>query len=348
VDQKIQIINRVLKENKVDMLILVSDINRQWFNGVESDFGFNFFTKNKSYILMDPRDIDNAIKFSPKESEKVLCKSYQDFIDLVKRLKPNSILVEGDLLTLKQYDNIIKPLKIKNVKLFNSIEIRSVKTKSEIELMHKSAEIACKGIEHLKKWIKPGISEKEAARELLLTFIKNGATKESFPAIVLFGDHSSDIHGIPTDRKYKKGENILVDCGCVYQNYMSDITRCWGSTDSEIKKIYNIVLNANLLGLKLVKNGVAGNDVDKKIREFVQKSYNNYDIPHGIGHGVGLVIHENPRISKLYNNKLATNMIVTVEPGIYIPGLVGIRVEDTIVVTKTGNEVLTKLSSKKY
>jgi len=344
---KIKVCQAKLKEYKADCLILISDINRKWFNGVESDFGFTIVTPKESYILLDPRDIENAYKYSPKEAKKVLYTQISDYTNLVKKIKPKSILIEADLISLKQYDSYINIFKT-NIVRFDSVELRNQKTSEEIKNIKKAMDIAASGVEYLKKFIKPGVSEKQAAKELLLFFIKNGASAESFPAIVLYGDHSYDIHGMPTDRKYKKGENILLDCGCVYNGYCSDITRCWGSNDKYVKKVYEIVKNANLLGIKLIKSGVNGAELDAQIREYVSTKFEGYNIPHGIGHGVGLAIHENPRISKIYPKAILENSVVTIEPGIYLKDKFGIRVEDSVLVTKTNCEVLTKKSSKEY
>jgi Xaa-Pro aminopeptidase len=179
--------------------------------------------------------------------------------------------------------------------------------------------------------------------------VKRGASGGSFNFIVAFGDNSAKPHSVPTKRKLKANDIVLVDCGCIYNGYCSDITRTWfwGKATKQLTAMYQAVLAGNKIGIKHAHGNIIGQALDKIVRDTVKQNWGeNYDIPHGVGHGVGLAIHESPRVNKIYNLPLPINSVVTIEPGIYIPNIGGIRIEDLIVITKTGCKVLTKSCPK--
>lgn len=346
-DIKHQIIFDLIKEYKADSFISTSPVNREWLlNNVAIDFSLILAKNNKIHVFVDERDIASL----KKNNHKIIVHLYKDvnsWLDFCKAQKLHTTLFESNAITYDQYDIYAKPLKTKLVSI-NADDLRIVKTKEELSKLQKSADIICKAIEHLKKWVKVGVSEKEVAKELYKFVIKNGATNVSFPTIVSFGSNSADIHSSPTDRKLKRNEIILVDAGCIYEGFCSDITRIWwiGKLSPMLMKMYQTVLHANKLGIQSIKANVIGSKIDNICRTYIKKNWNNYDIPHGVGHGVGMLIHENPRINKIYHKPLLENSVVTIEPGIYDPSIGGVRVEDTIVVTRNGAKVLTSKSLK--
>lgn len=330
----------------VDAIILHTEGDFFWFTNISLFFGFIIITKNKICCLFDARDelqITNLLKskqielmcINPIDINKILKKQ-------LKELKISHVAV-SEFTSLGDKLNVFKNIDIKEC--FNSYDLRSIKTNEEINKLQKSADVACAGMAMLKKYIKPGITEKQATQKLLNFFINNGATASSFNPIILFGDHSAFIHSTTTDRKYVAGENILADIGCIVDGYCSDLTRCWGSTNKEIIKMQQIVTKANKIAISKVRANIKAGEIDKAARQIISE-YKKQNFGHSTGHGVGIYIHEHPIINQTSNHIIHENNVFTVEPGIYIEGLGGIRIEDTVVATKTGCIVLTKKAPK--
>lgn len=222
-------------------------------------------------------------------------------------------------------------------------QVRIVKDEGEKVTMRRAAQLTDETLKYILTVIKPGMTEKQVALEMLYHIRKLGAEGESFSFIVASGPNASMPHAIPTDRVIQNGDILTMDFGCKVDGYCSDMTRtvAIGQVADEIKKIYDIVLQAQLAGLAAVKPGVTGVAVDKIARDIItQAGYGQY-FGHGLGHGVGVEIHEQPRLSPMAGDTLlAPGMVVTVEPGIYLPGLGGVRIEDTVIVTEDGCENL--------
>jgi len=205
-----------------------------------------------------------------------------------------------------------------------------------------AARIADKAFNRICKLIKPGITERDIALELEFYMKKLGATSTSFTSIVASGERSALPHGTATDKKIKEGEFLTLDFGCVYNGYCSDMTRTVviGKANERQREIYSVVLEAQEKALKYIKPGVKGCDVDRVARDIIkEKGFGQY-FGHGLGHSLGLEIHESPRLSPTSNDILQEGMVVTDEPGIYIPDFGGVRIEDLVLVTATGFEVL--------
>jgi Xaa-Pro aminopeptidase len=223
---------------------------------------------------------------------------------------------------------------------------RKPKTQSEIAQIREACAIAGKVLIAAAQSLKIGKSEKEISKEITKFAKKFGAEKLAFKSIVAFGESSAIPHHRPTGRKLKRGDAVKFDLGVVKHGMCSDITRTFFASEASAKqrKVYNRVLRSQTLALKAVKAGVRARYVDKVSREAMQELKGNYI--HGAGHGVGKLIHEDPRLKPKSLQTLKAGDVITVEPGLYFAGEFGVRIEDTIVVTKTGFEFLTKLPRK--
>lgn len=220
---------------------------------------------------------------------------------------------------------------------------KTVKTPEELLIIAKAEAIGDKTFEHLLDYIKVGMTELEIADEVERTMRFLGAEGLSFPTIVVSGVNSNQPHGEPSDRKIQEGDFLTLDIGCVYRGYCSDMTRtvAIGYATDEMKKIYDIVLKAQLAGLEMVKAGVKCFDVDKASRDVIEEAgYGEFYI-HGTGHGVGTEVHEPPTLNARSSEVLKENQAVTVEPGIYLPDKFGVRIEDLVIVTEFGYANLT-------
>lgn len=220
---------------------------------------------------------------------------------------------------------------------------KTVKTPEELLIIAKAEAIGDKTFEHLLDYIKVGMTELEIADEVERTMRSLGAEGLSFPTIAVSGVNSNQPHGEPSDKKIQEGDFLTLDIGCVYRGYCSDMTRtvAIGYATDEMKKIYDIVLEAQLAGLEMVKAGVKCFDVDKASRDVIEEAgYGEFYI-HGTGHGVGTEVHEPPTLNARSSEVLKENQAVTVEPGIYLPDKFGVRIEDLVIVTEFGYANLT-------
>ncbi len=266
---------------------------------------------------------------------------------LLAQLKITELGFEANSLKVKdylKYQQIIPHLKL--YPFTNVIEqIRMIKDPSEIDLIAQAAQIANKSFQETMTCLSAGISEINLANQLNYNMRRNGAKKEAFDLIVTSGERGALIHGEPSAKQIKEGELIIVDFGCLYQGYNSDCTRTLllGEADKRQKEVYNIVKEVQEEILQKVKAGITCYQLDKLARFSIEaKGYGAY-FQHSLGHGVGLDIHELPYLNLHQQTILQANMVVTIEPGIYLPDIGGVRIEDTVVVTEKGCHILTNL-----
>ena len=221
--------------------------------------------------------------------------------------------------------------------------MRAVKDEDEISTIRKACQLSRKGYEHILTKVYAGVTEKEMALELDYYLRKNGAAEASFETIFASGDRTALPHATYSDKKIVEGELVTCDFGYYFNHYTSDITRTFvvGKASDEIRKIYDIVKVAKEKTIEAIKAGISSKELDEIGRGYIkEQGYGKY-FTHGMGHGIGLDIHELPNISYSYPDVLEAGEIVTIEPGIYIPGLGGVRIEDDILVTEKGYENLT-------
>lgn len=225
--------------------------------------------------------------------------------------------------------------------------MRMIKDKNELDRIKKAQDIADDAFEYICGFIKPGVTEKDIANELEYYIKRRGASGVSFSTIVVSGENGSLPHGQPTDRTIRKGEFITLDFGCVYEGYCSDMTRtvAVGNINGEMKKVYDTVLGAQMVAIERMKANMVLRDVDGIARHFIEKEGFGQYFGHSLGHGVGLEIHEEPGVGPRSDGLLLPGTVITVEPGIYIPGRFGVRIEDMVFVTE--NEVLDITKSNK-
>lgn len=222
-----------------------------------------------------------------------------------------------------------------------------LKSKDEINKLKKASQVADACFKYICNTIKIGMTEKEIAQLMDDYMLSHGATGLSFETIVGSGKNSSQIHSNPTDRKIEFGDIILLDFGCVVEEYCSDISRTIfvGEVKDEYKKIYEIVLNSQLTGIEKIKSGMTAKDADLVCRDVIKEK--GYDFNHAVGHGIGKEVHEEPVISPKKDNViLENNMVFTIEPGIYLEGEFGVRIEDTVMLANGRIETLNKASKE--
>ncbi|GAV22383.1 M24 family metallopeptidase [Carboxydothermus pertinax] len=336
---------RLLQENVASYLITKRE-NVRYLSGFTGSSGAVLITPEKNYFITDFRYVEQAQKQCPG----FIIEKHEDTIFthaalLVKNHGINTLHFEGDALTFREYRELSE--KADGIELQNLSEVvdelREVKDKDEVELIKKACSIADDAFSHLLKRITSGMTEKELAWELEKYMREAGAEDLAFDTIVASGERGALPHGVATSKKITPGEMITLDFGAKFQGYHSDITRtiALGEPPAKMLEIYEIVLEAQEAALNALKPGAFAVDVDRVARDIIAKAgYAEY-FGHGLGHGVGLNIHEGPRLSPKGKAVLQPGMVVTVEPGIYLPGIGGVRIEDTVLVTENGFEVLT-------
>ncbi len=340
--KRIKDLQYLLKRAKLDGLVLGRKLETYFLTGYNQDNVFMLVTRTGAWAFMP----------------KMLLADFRDKVDFADASAPDSLLeaVAAKAKELKLKKVVFEPETASYVmgnfwkkKGFGeqrglTAVLRAVKEGEEIELLRKSCRIAARAFGIVKPRIRTGRTELSVYRELEDVMQGMGASGVSFNLIVGFGPHSALPHHETSERTLKNNEAVLLDYGCVYKGYCSDITRTYfhGRPDEEFKKVYAIVAASQKAGLAAVKPGARTRAVDAACRDHIAAAgYGQYFI-HGTGHGVGLEIHEAPTLNTKSDETLRPGMAVTVEPGIYLHGKFGVRIEDSVLVTRTGREILTK------
>lgn len=351
-NSKIKFLKEQLKGLNLDGMIVSNPINISYLIGIDSSTeGVLLITRKEVVYITDSRYIEAVNNVITIEDEiivndirSVSKDDYENFFMFCE-----NVGFEENYVTYSEYKKIMHTYKIHNLVETEKIieRQRMIKTEEEIELTKKACELTDECFMHLTNYIQKGMTEKEIALEIRRYLMENGADDISFEPIVASGKNSSMPHAVPTDKKIEAGDIITIDFGCIYKGYCSDMTRTIfvDYVKEEYKKVYDLVLKNQQLTLKEYAEGKNS----KVVTNMVVNDFkvNNFDLVHGLGHGAGLEIHELPFVNSRVENILKENMIVTDEPGIYIPGQFGVRIEDTVLVGKSEGEPLTK-SDKGY
>lgn len=331
----------VMKEKNIDAIVVSDGANMRYISGFRGATGYLYISGNRRVLATDSRYTTMAKEEAP-DFEVVDPGAERNYGELLNGLMEQDgaekVGFEDQYLLYSSYSRLQEACKGKlTTPLGDSLDLlRSVKTEQELEYMAKAEEIGDMAFSHMLEVLKPGMTEMETAAELEYFMKTHGAENLSFETIIASGVNSAMPHAMPSHKKIEKGDFVTMDFGCVYNGYCSDMTRTVviGKANEKQKEIYGIVLEAQLAGLDVCRSGVRGCDVDKVSRDIITKAgYGDY-FGHGLGHSVGLYIHEEPRLSKTCETVLQPNMIQTVEPGIYLPGFGGVRIEDMVVVTE--------------
>jgi Xaa-Pro aminopeptidase len=347
-----KLLKQLSKEKKLPYLI--TDLtNIKYLTGFTGSSAIMIISGNKSVFISDSRYSEYAESILPKEIDFYLQKtsSVSAITEIVKKFKFKTLFIEDHGISLSMFNSIQNSLKdIKIMISENTVgQMRMTKDDDEIQIIRKAVNIADNCYSHLLKFIRAGITEWDVSVEIEHYYRTHGCTSSSFNSIVASGIGSSMPHyETSMNKKIKKGDIILIDMGCTYMGYNSDLTRTvfLDSLDEKMERIYSIVLEAQLKAEMAIKSGISTGFVDKKARGFIESQGYGENFGHALGHGVGLNVHEFPSLRADGIIKLKKNMTVTVEPGIYIPGLGGVRIEDVVLVTSQGCEIITSASKE--
>ncbi len=325
----------------LDAVIVYDPLNEQYLSEFSFTDGLLFVSASKAYLVTDFRYYEMALKSVSEDFEVVMPKDRAEFLrGVISEYEIKTVGFEGDFLPFSRYKSLTDTFK--NVK-FESIgslieEIRQLKCPAEILKMQRAQDITDKAFSHIIKMIDPArMTEEDVAAELEYAMKKNGAQGFAFETIAVSGSASSLPHGTPRGVKLERGF-LTMDFGAKFDGYCSDMTRtvAIGMADAEMKKLYNTVLTSQRAALDFLRAGVDAGEADKIARDIINVDYNGA-FGHSLGHSVGLFIHESPRLSpKAFGYKLRAGEILTVEPGIYLFGKYGCRIEDMVKIEDGG------------
>jgi Xaa-Pro aminopeptidase len=349
------ILNKIMKELEAQGILITDMINVRYFTGFTGTTGVALILGDKRYFLTD-------FRYEEQGKKEVVPKGFQlvredkDPVgkagEIIKEAKIKKLAIEDGSVTLSQFRSFEKNFgHIEYAGIEDKfLKARMVKTEEEIKLIKEATKIADKAFENIKSLIKEGISEERLATELEYEMKKLGAEGPSFDTIIASNYRSAMPHGVASEKKLQKEGFVKFDFGCFYKGYVSDMTRTVYLGENPTEKhyeIYDTVKKAQQKAIEAVRAGITTRELDKIARDYITEKGYGECFGHGLGHGIGLEIHEYPYLSyKAEDLVLEENMVVTIEPGIYIEGFGGVRIEDDVVVKKDGCEVLNKTTKE--
>lgn len=323
--------------------LIISPENRRYFTSFPSSNGYLIVNHEKAVFITDGRYIEAAENKINGCSVVLQKRIFPQIAEILRDMKCGHLLVESSRMTLDFYNSLKGALKTVSVHTDTTLDsitdsLRSVKTEEEIECIKKAQKITDDAFSHILGFIKEGITEKEISLELDFYMLSHGGEALSFETIAVSGSNSSMPHGVPGSKRVQNGDFITMDFGTVVGGYHSDMTRtvAVGFATDDMKTVYNTVLRAQKNCIENISAGLTGAEGDALSRSVIENAGFGEYFTHSTGHGVGVEIHEFPNLNTANDNVLLPNQIVTVEPGIYIPGKFGVRIEDMIVLTDSG------------
>lgn len=332
-------------EEDISSFLITSSYNLRYLTGFTGTTGVALITLEEAFFITD---------FRYTEQAETQCEGYKivqnhgpifDVVaDLVEEKELINLAFEEATVSFKEYVQLEMILEVDLIPVSGMIEeLREIKDDSEIEIIQKACEIADQAFSHILTYIKPGMTEIQVANELDFHMRSLGASSVSFETIVASGLRSAMPHGVASEKVIEQGDFITIDFGCYYQGYVSDMTRTisLGEPSEKLKEIYQIVKEAQQKVLDIDKPGMTGAELDAVARDFITSKGYGEAFGHSTGHGIGLEIHEGPNVSKMAEKVFVSGNVITNEPGIYLPGIGGVRIEDDMLVTDNGIKRLT-------
>ena len=350
-------IRAAIRRKKADALLVTQPENRRYLSGytatdlsiTESSGALLIPTRGTPLLLTDSRyQLQAEQEAAGFKVVRVQQNILKDLVRIVRRLKVRKLAFESHYLlytTAKKLMDLGRKHGIEMIPVSSMIErYRAIKSADEIQKIHKSVKLNEQVFQEAYADLRPGQTEKEVALEIEAAMLRRGAEAPAFPTIVAAGPNAAMPHAIPTDRVIKIGETVIIDMGLKLDGYCSDMTRTvvLGKPDNRTLKVIRLVRRAQRAALKTIKAGIQTWDADRAARDIISRAGYGKNFGHGLGHGVGLAVHEAPSLNRKRSNKLQSGMVVTVEPGIYVPGWGGVRLENMVVVNDYGCTILNR------
>jgi Xaa-Pro aminopeptidase len=340
-----------LPAQDIDAILISQPQNRRYLSGFSGSAGLLVITAERAVIATDFRYYEQVGREAPDfELAKIQSRAADLLPELLADLGVKRLGFESQHLTVEQLNSLSKATEgVAWLPLEDTVErIRAVKDEDEIGALRRSAALTDEAFAHMLDVIEPGMSEREAAWEIEAYMRSHGASKVAFDLIVAAGSDGALPHAQPGDQTIQAGMPVVVDIGCVLDDYCSDMTRtfCLGEPSPRYLEVWNVVLEAQEAAEARLRAGTSGVEIDAAARDLiVEAGYGDY-FGHGLGHGVGLAVHEAPRASRLSEDTFEAGMSLTVEPGIYLPGEFGVRIEDLVIIGEDGIQILTNTAKR--
>ncbi len=353
---RLENLRHALSEQQLDALFVSQDTNRCYISGFTGSAGFLLVTHNDAILATDFRYVEQAREQALDFQIFHISGPFDGWLPkLISEIQSKTLGFEGDDISLITYHQLVKAIRKappksrpRLISTQGIIErLRSIKNNQEMESINKAAALADAAEDHASSQLKPGMTEKELAWVLERFLREEGSESLPFPVIVASGPNSALPHAQPTDRPIQEGEPVVIDLGARVNGYCSDITRtiCCGKPSDDLSRIYRIVHKAQATAMESIHVGLKGEEADQIARDVIEKAGYGNSFGHSLGHGVGIDEHEYPRLGPYSKDILEPNMVFTVEPGIYIEGWGGVRIEDMVLLKEKGSHILT--TSKK-
>ncbi|MFC4770655.1 M24 family metallopeptidase [Enterococcus hermanniensis] len=338
-------IRSYLETEKLDAFFIAKGVNVRFTSGWTGDDSFILITPSEKYFLTDPRYTEQAALEVPEYeiiNWRLPGKTVGDTVaNLTVEKQIKTIAFEADYLTYDMYADFTTKSSAEFIQAGGVIDrMRAIKSPQEIQYMQNACEISCRAFNRILSDIHVGVTEKELAAKLSLYMVQEGADTQPYGNILISGANTSLLHGIPSKKAIEYGDFVLMDFGCQYEGYMSDMTRTVvvGKASEKQKEVYELEKQSLEAAEAVMKNGAAVKDIyQASLKPLAGTEYPQYTY-RNIGHSIGLFVHELPYIDEQYEDVLATNMVMTIEPGIYIPDWGGVRIEDQVLITENGYE----------
>ena len=343
-------IARQLEAYDLDAILLTGEANRLYASGFHSTGtdGVALVTRNKTYYFTDSRYTEAAARHvrGAELREVGRGRGYGTLLEeAIAEQNIHRMGFEDAYMTVQDWERYRKALSCELVPATELMwQLRAVKDEEELEAMIAAQRIAEKALAEILNEVRPGVTEKEVAARLQYLMLHYGASDMSFDPIVVSGANSSLPHGVPSEKEIQEGDFVTMDFGCIYRGYCSDMTRtvAVGYATDEMKEVYDTVLQAQLAGIAVTKAGVIGSEIDGAARKVIADAgYGDY-FGHGYGHSLGLEVHESPSPNAANASAMPAGAVCSAEPGIYLPGKFGVRIEDVTILTADGCENITK------
>ncbi|MFC1934294.1 M24 family metallopeptidase [Chloroflexota bacterium] len=351
ITNRLKKLRQSLVEKEIDAIFVSQPENRYYLSGFDGSSGYLLITPQDAVLATDFRYVGQAKTQAPDYQIFQITGNMPDwFSRLVAGQNSSRLGFEAGDITFAMYRQLSDILnkaqfRLKLVPVDGLVEsLRMIKEPEEIELITKAAEIAVRALEYIEDKMRIGMAEREVAWEIEKFMRENGSQALPFEVIVASGPNSALPHAKPSQRQISPGEPIVIDIGARFGGYSSDLSRtiCLGTPDDTFKKVYDTVLGAQLAAIAIIKGGMSGDEADSLARTVIEQAGYGEAFGHGLGHGVGLVPHEQPRLGPNSTELLSSGMVFTIEPGIYLTGWGGVRIEDLLVMEGDKARVLSK------
>jgi len=345
--KRINALLRKMSRRKADAYLLTHPLNVTYLTGFTGEDSSLILTTDEAVLVTDGRFREQAETEAPW-LRVVLRKGnmFRAVARLLTRLRLKRVIIEEGHITYADFTSLRRSSRASLLPSRSALEqLRAIKHPEEVRLIRKAVAIAQQALRAVKPKIKAGMRECDVAAALVYETRRRGAEKEAFDVIVAAGHRSSLPHAKTTTRKIQKGDTLLIDWGAQYRGYCSDLTRTFfiGNIPNEARRTYRTVLAAQTRAISEIRPGRGGKRIDGAARAVIRKAGYGENFMHGLGHGIGLAVHETPSLNPSSTARIRKNMVFTVEPGVYIPGRGGIRIEDMVLATEAGAQKLTSL-----